>query len=51
MEYEHDSTENDSGHSAFESLAIYDETMEKEVKFEKRAKTISFETKPAASSQ
>ena len=36
MEYEHDSTENDSGHSAFESLAIYDETTEKEVKLEKR---------------
>lgn len=34
MEYEHDRTESDSDHSAFESLSIHDETQENRVKGE-----------------
>lgn len=34
MEYEHDRTESDSDHSAFESLSIHDETQENGVKGE-----------------
>lgn len=53
-EYEHDSILSNSGYSAFESLSIYDETKENEVKSmgENKAKQKpSFETKLAASSQ
>lgn len=50
MEYEHDRTECDSDHSAYESLSIHDETQEHGVKSEGKTKTASFETKLAASS-
>jgi len=50
VEYEHDRTERDSDHSAFESLSIHDETQEHGVKSEGKPKTASFETKLAASS-
>lgn len=36
VEHEHDSTESDSDHSASESLSIYDETQENEVKLLKK---------------
>ena len=38
MEYEHDRTESDSDHSAFESLSIHDETQEHGVKSEGKTK-------------